>query len=194
MMERARWILLGTAMVLTAVALSWSCGGGGGGPVPCPTFAGGVPVTACAQASPAGPALQAISICPGPPAPPTAVPTSSVSAVPTSVPTCSGQFVTSVPSPQATVQFHAVGTFNDGSTQDITNGASTTWITNNTSVAMPNTSPPGSYFAAGPGCTAINASSGGILGSNPAVVVVQPVPATTTCPSASPTTASIFER
>src|SRR5579885_3183173 len=186
MIERARWILIGTAMVLTAVALTWSCGGGGGQAVPCPTLAGGVPVTACAQASPAGPALQAISICPGPPAPPTAVPTSSASVTPAPVPTCAAQVVTSVPSPQATVQFHAVGTFSDGSTQDITNGASTSWITNNTSVAVPNTSPPGSYFAAGPGCAEINASSGGILGAPPAVVVVQPVPAGTTCPTPGP--------
>jgi hypothetical protein len=81
--------------------------------------------------------------------------------------------MTSVPA-GGTVQFHAVGTFNDGSTQDITNSASTTWTTNNTAVISPNTSPAGSYFAAGPGCAAADATSGGILGSPAAEVAVPP--------------------
>src|SRR5689334_1269656 len=124
MMERARWILIGAALVLVAVAFSWSCGGGGGGTgSPCPTFPGGVPITACAAASPPGPALQSISICPGTPLPATPVPSSSASGAPTPVlTTCPSTIVTMVPSAEATVQFHAVGTFTDKSTQDITNG------------------------------------------------------------------------
>ncbi|GEM_PF-5594943 len=196
-MERARWILLGAAMVLVAVAFSWSCGGGGGSPTACPTYPGGVPITACAAASPAGPFLQAISICPGPPPPPTPVSssTSTATAAPTVVETpCPGPIVTSVPSAGATAQFHAVGSYSDGSTQDITNGASTTWTTSDSSVVVPNTTPPGSYFANGSGCATINASSGGISGSPPAVVDVEPIPASTMCPSPAPTTGTLFGR
>jgi hypothetical protein len=188
-MERARWILIGAAMVLLAVAFSWSCGGGGGAAIPCPTYPGGVPITACAVASPAGPFLQAISLCPGPPPSPT--PASTGSAAPTPMETaCTAQIVTAVPlvsppAPQPTVQFHAVGTFTDGSTQDITNGGSTTWTSDDPSVVTANTTPPGSYSPESTGCANVNASSGGISGS-PAVVDVEPVPASTVCPAPVP--------
>jgi hypothetical protein len=188
-MERARWILIGAAMVLIAVAFSWSCGGSGGSPTACPTYPGGVPITACAAASPAGPFLQAISICPGPPPlTPVSTSTSTATAAPTVVETACPAVVTSVPSAQATVQFHAVGTFSDGSTQDITNGGSTTWTSNDPSVLMANTTPAGSYFANTNGCANVTASSGGISGSPPAVVAVGP----TICPTPAPAAATIF--
>ncbi len=188
MIDRARWILIGAAMMLVAVAFSWNCGGGAGsGPAPCPTTAGGIPIVACGTPSPAGAFLEDISICPGPPPSPTPV---SVSAAPTPMETtCPAPIVTAVPS-QGTAQFHAVGSFSDGSTRDITNSVSTTWTTTNKAVITPNTSPAGSYFAAGPGCAMANATSGGISGSPAAVVDVPPIPAS--CPMPGPAAAELF--
>jgi len=185
MIDRARWILLGAAMLLMMVALSWSCGGGGGGPSSCSTFAG--VAVGCGTPAPAGPILQGISICPGPPPSPTPVPVTTASTSPTPMePTCPTPIVTAVP--KQTLQFHAVGIFSNNSTQDITNSPSTLWTTNNSSVVTPNTSPPGSFFAVASGCAGVNATSGGISGS--AIVDVEPVPAS--CPSPGPAAADPF--
>jgi hypothetical protein len=190
MIDRVRWILLGAAMLVVAVAFSWNCGGGGGGATVCPTFPGGIPITACGTASPQGPFLEAISICPGPPPSPTPVSTSTAAISPTPMETtCPAAFVTAVPA-QGTVQFHAVGTFSDGATQDITNSASTTWTTTNSSVVSPNANPLGSYFAAGAGCASINATSGGVTGSPAVVVDVPPIPSG--CPTPGPPVGSVF--
>ena len=173
MIDRARWVLIGAAMILVAFALlSWNCGGGSG-PAPCPTYPGGIPIVACGTPAAPGAILEDISICPGPPPSPTPVSTSTAVVSPTPIETtCPAPMVTAVPA-GGTVQFHAVGTFNNGTTQDITNSASTTWTTNNTAVISPNTSPAGSYFAAGPGCAVANATSAGLSGS-PAVEVQVP--------------------
>jgi hypothetical protein len=188
MINRARWVLVGAAMMLLAVAFSWSCGGGGSS-TPCPTVTTGVPVP-CGFPSPPGATLQSISICPGSPPSPTPVSTSTAVASPTPIEsTCPSPVVTAVPQ-GGTAQFHAVGVFSDGSHQDITNSATTNWTTNNSAVIMPNTSPPGSYFAAGPGCAAANATSGSISGTSAAVVDVPPIPSA--CPTPGPAAADLF--
>src|SRR5579875_553585 len=183
MIGRARWILIGAAMMLVAVAFSWSCGGGGS-PVQCVTTITGT--TVCGLPGPPGPSLQSISICPGAPPSPTPIPTSSAVPSPTPIePTCAPTVVAAAPTTGVTLQFHAVGTFSDGSTQDITNNASTISTSDYTSVAMPNTSPGGQYYAAGNGCAQINAISGSIAGV-PAVMDVLPIPSGTSCPTPAP--------
>lgn len=183
MIGRARWILIGTAMMLVAGALSWSCGGGGG--QSCVTNLSGIPTNVCGVPNPPGPYLQSISICPGPPPPPTPVPSSSVS--PSATPTetaCPAPLPTTVVPLGGTAQFHAVGTFSNDTNQDITNNSSTNWTTTDAGVVIPNTSGtpgPGSYYAAGYGTATINASSGGISGPGAAVEVTA-----TTTPSATP--------
>src|SRR5690349_13357246 len=129
MVGGARWILIGAAMMLVAGALSWSCGGGGSNDS-CVQNSSGIPV----------------GLCGTPPPPPTPVPSSSGSASPTPTETaCPAPLPTTVP-PSTTLQFHAVGTFSDDSTQDITNNSSTTWTTNDPSVVVANTEPAGSFF------------------------------------------------
>jgi len=189
MIARARWVLIGAALMLLAVAFSWSCGGGGGSSTPCGEEIDGI-IQPCGVPSPPGAFLESISLCPGPPPSPTPVSTSTAIIMsPTPVETtCPSPIVTAVPE-GGTAQFHAVGTFSDTSTQDITNNASTNWTTNNPSVVMPNTSPAGSYFATGSGCTTINATSGSISGSPPAMVVVSPAPG---CPTPDPAAADQF--
>jgi len=98
---------------------------------------------------------------------------------------CPAPLPTTVAIQGTNVQFHAVGTFSDTSTQDITDTASTTWTTNNPDVVVPNTNPPGSFFAAGPGTAVINATSGGISGTSGAAVTVPP--SRTPTPTATPT-------
>ena len=181
MIDRARWVILvGAAMMLVAVAFSsWNCGGGSTS-TPCPTSASGIPIIACGVASPAGPFLQDISICPGPPPSPTPVSTSTAVIAPTPMETtCPAPVVTAVPA-GGMAQFHAVGTFSDGSTQDITDSASTMWTTSDAAVISPNISPAGSYSVNGPGCATANATSGGISGSPAAEVGV---PTTVGCPT-----------
>jgi hypothetical protein len=181
MIDRARWILLGTAIALLAVAFAWSCGGGGNSGIPCGFSTLGI-TEACGTPAPPGANLQKISICPGTPPSPTPVPSSSVSTSPTPIETtCAGPIATTVPV-AGTVQFHAVGTYNTGATQDITDSSSTNWTTTNSAVVMPNTSPAGSYFATGVGSAQINASSGGVTGSPPAVVSVFATPTATPTP------------
>src|SRR5579859_5141187 len=144
MVGRARWILICTALMLVAGALSWSCGGGSG--ASCFSTLTGVAVGFCGTPATPGPFLSSISICPGTPPPPTPVPSSSISPSPTPAETaCPAPSPTVVPL-STTLQFHAVGTFSDNSTQDITDNSSTTWTTNDPSVAVPNTEPAGSFF------------------------------------------------
>src|SRR5262249_17871184 len=183
MVGGARWILIGAAMMLVAGALSWSCGSGSSNDS-CVQNSSGIPVGLCGTPSPPGPSLSSISICPGPPPPPTPVPSSSVSPSPTPTETaCPAPLPTMVP-PSTMLQFHAVGTFSDDSTQDITNNSSTTWTTNNPSVVVSNTEPAGSFFTLASGSATINATSGGISGPGAAIEV----PATRTpTPSPSPT-------
>ncbi|HEY2104919.1 MAG TPA: hypothetical protein VGH29_04005, partial [Candidatus Binataceae bacterium] len=151
---------------------------------PCPTAANGIPIVPCGTPSAAGPFLQDISICPGTPLPPTPVSTST--AVDSTTPmetTCPKPFVTAVPA-GGMAQFHAVGTFSDGSTQDVTDSASTSWTSTNNAVISPNSSPAGSYSVVGSGCAMANANSGGISGSPPAEVEVPPASCPT--PAADP--------
>jgi hypothetical protein len=86
------------------------------------------------------------------------------------------QLITAAPTAGLNLSFHAVGTFNDGLTQDITNNSTTTWTSTNLAVAVPNSSPAGSYFAAGAGCATINANAGSVSGSPPAIMSVAPIP------------------
>jgi len=181
MIDRARWILLGAALILLAVAFSWNCGGGGTA-TPCATLTGGVPIAPCGIPSPPGAFLQSISICPGPPPSPTPISTSTAAASPTPTEAiCPSPLVTAIPQ-ATTIQFHAVGSFSDGSRQDVTNNTSTSWTSTDTSVVSPNTSPAGSYFSTGPGCATINAISGGISGSPAPMVEVSPG----ACPTPTP--------
>ncbi len=84
------------------------------------------------------------------------------------------------------VQFHAVGTFSDNSTQDITDNSSTNWTTNDPTVVVSNTEPPGNFTAVGPGSAVINATSGGISGTSGAVIEVPPTPTATPSPTPTP--------
>jgi len=174
----ARWILIGTAMMLIAGALSWSCGGGGG--TPCTVNAFGTPVGNCATPAPPGPFLQKIAVCLGPPPTPTPIPSSSASPSATPIETpCPAPSPTTVPQ-GCTLQFHAVGTFSDDSTQDITDSSSTTWTTSDRAVVDLNPSPPANYFTAGTGTATINADSGSISGQGIRIKVTPPGPA---CPA-----------
>jgi hypothetical protein len=181
MVGGARWILIGTAMMLIAGALSWSCGGGSSNST-CTTTPNGIPIGNCGTPSPPGPALQSISICPGSPPTPTPEPSSTASTSPTPMETmCPAPLPTTKAVQGATVQFHAVGTFSDMSTQDLT-GGSTVWTSTNTDVVMPNSTPAGSFFATGPGSAVINATSGGISGPGAGVAI-------SSAPTATPTPA-----
>ncbi|MGO9062878.1 MAG: hypothetical protein ACLQU2_36780 [Candidatus Binataceae bacterium] len=184
MIGRARWILIGTAVMLVAGALSWSCGGGGS--TSCVVNSSGIPINVCGTPSTPGPSLMSIAICPGPP--PTPTPFNSSTASPTAAPTeaiCPSPVATVVPE-GGTAVFHAVGIYNNASTQDLTNNASTTWITDNAAVAIPNSTPAGSYFAMGLGTATINAVSGGVLGSG-AMLEVTPTTTPAITPTATPT-------
>jgi len=198
MVGRARWILIGAAMMLVAVAFSWSCGGGGNSN--CIVNQGGIAVNECAGFATPGPFLQKISLCQGTPPPPTPVPSSTASTVPTPIETtCPAPLPTTVVPLGGMAIFHAVGVFSDLSTQDITNNASTNWTSSNPSIVMPNTGTPGSaagpgtYFAVGLGSASINANSGGIYGPGASVVVtasatpIATASPTPTSPATSPT-------
>jgi hypothetical protein len=192
MVGGARWILIGTALMLVAGALLLSCGGGNN--QNCVIYQGGVAVNVCAGSATPGPFLQSISLCPGTPATPTPVPTSGTSASPTPIETaCPVPAPTTVPL-NGTVFFHAVGTFSNAGTQDITNNASTNWTSNDPTSVIANTglpgtsTPPGSFFAAGVGSAEINASSAGISGPG-AEIDVLPTP--TVIPTATPTPSPI---
>jgi hypothetical protein len=176
MINRARWILIGAAMMVLGGVFAWSCGGGGSS-TQCVLGVGGIPIIPCGVPSPPGPSLESISICPGTAPPPTPVSTTTASPLPTPMETtCPQQIITAVPTAGINISFHAVGSFNNGTTQDITNNSTTSWTSSNLAVAVPNSSPAGSYFAAGAGCATINANSGSISGSPPPVVDVAPIP------------------
>ncbi len=188
MVGGARWILIGTAMMLVAGALWWSCGGGGSNSA-CTTTASGIPIGNCGTPAPPGPFLTNISICPGPPPPPTPVPSGSISPSPTPTETaCPAPLPTSLPQGDS-LQFHAVGTFSNGIvdniTQDITDNSSTTWTTNDPTVVVPNAEPPGNFTAVGPGSAVINATSGGIRGPGE-TIEVPPTPTATPSPTPTP--------
>jgi len=200
MVERARWILIGTAMMLVAGALSWSCGGGSSSGS-CEVLQGGVYVNLCSGVATPGPVLQNISLCPGTPVTPTPVATSTASTSPTPMETtCANPLPTTVVPVDGTVYFHAVGTYSDKSTQDITNNASTTWTSNDPTVLEANTGTPGpgsstgpgTFFATGIGTADVNATSAGISAPEPGApveVVPSATPSITPAatPSASPT-------
>ena len=184
MVGGARWILIGTAVMLVAGALSWSCGGGSS--TNCVTTSAGLPVGSCGTPAPPGASLSSISICPGPPPSPTPVPSGSVSPSPTPTETaCPRPLPTTVLPLGDSVQFHAVGTFSDNSTQDITDNSSTNWTTNDPTVVVAN-SDAGNFTAVGPGSAVINATSGGISGTSGAVIEVPPTPTPTPSPTPIP--------
>ncbi len=188
MVDRARWVLIGAAMMLVAGALSWSCGGGGSSSN-CTVLQGGVYVNLCSGVATPGPVLQDISLCPGTPATPTPVPSSTASVAPTPMETtCPNPLPTTVVPLNGTVYFHAIGTYSNKSTQDITNNVSTIWTSNNPTALVANTGTPGpgsstgpgSFFAVGAGTADVNATSAGISGLEPgAPVEVVPTPTPT---------------
>ena len=184
----ARWILIGTAMMLVAGALSWSCGSGGSNN--CVVNNSGLPINFCGAPSTPGPALLSIAICPGPPPTPTPFNTSTATPIATATEVICPSPVSTAVIEGGTAFFHAIGIYNNASTQDLTNSASTTWITDDVAVAIPNSTPAGSYFAIGAGTAMINAVSGGVSGSGAMLAVTPtttPAITATATPAATPT-------
>jgi hypothetical protein len=178
MINKVRWIMIGAAMMLVAVAFAWSCGGSGG--TSCVTSN---PYLPCEAPSAPGPYIQSISVCPGSAVPPTPVSTSTASPLPTPlITTCPTQIVTALPTAGLTFQFHAIGTYSNGVTVDITNNTGTSWTSSDVGVADPNSSPAGSYYAPGCGSATINAVAGGLSGKPAPMVFVLPIP----CPTPTP--------
>jgi hypothetical protein len=182
MISRARWILISTAMMLVAGAVWWSCGGGGSS-APCVTGTNGIPVGPCGVPTAIGPSLEKIEICNGA-SPLTPVPTTiTVSPTPTPELTpCPAPTTTMVPQ-GCTIQFHAIGTFSDGSTQDITDYASTSWASSDPSVVSLNAPPPSQFNTTAEGTAVVNASSGTIKGVGIPVSVGAPGACPTTVPA-----------
>lgn len=190
MVGGARWILIGAALMLVASAFALSCGGGGSGNCLVPTSAGTINV--CGSYLPIGASLEKISLCPGTPPPPTPVPTSTASPLPTPMETvCAAPLPTTVVPMGGTAVFHAVGTYSDSSTQDITNSATTVWTSSDPATVMANngapgtSTGPGTFFAAGIGTAEINANSPGVAGPGAQVEVV-PSPTPTPAPTPTP--------
>src|SRR5205807_1975746 len=88
----------------------------------------------------------------------------------------------------ASVQFHATGSYSDGSTREIT--ATVTWASSSTSVAtITNSGTKGVATGVAAGSTTISATLSGVSGSTP-LTVTQPAP-TLSSITVAPATASV---